>query len=383
MKRLLVVVAFLACSKSKEDARPVVDDKKPKDVEVAPPAPKKIDGPSVTPTKTESVAFVVPKDAKWWGEMNFSCYRAAMTLSGTKTPGEAFENLSPTVKPAMAAADIDLGRDMAAIGAFDCGDTPCIYVVGTLTQPEKMADVLQQLVPGIPHKTVAPGHYTMETKGLTGVRTIHIRVIPLQWTAVPAGDAWNKEAARATHAVFIGGVDGKNLDVDPLTRLADAQTALAHVKDAEGVLTEARSRCIVGRVGPTDFQPGYKLDRARFALAAPSGKSDALTQLLQSNRTIEMNVELVLEPAAKEADVKKWIAQGRAWMSQTVAPVRAQFAGNPMLDVFMDMIAVLGERGFKYELKDKSLKFTWRTDRVPKRDLEAIEKRFQELAGQP
>lgn len=383
MQRFLVVLAIVgACSKTKEKSwdKEHGGDKKPKEAEVAPP--QKIDGPSVTPIKSESVAFVVPKDAQWWGEMNFSCYRAVMSLSGTKTAGEAFEKLSPNVPGAMAAGGIDLGRDMAAIGAFDCGGTPCLYVVGTLAQPDKMGEVLQKLVPGIPHKMVVPGHYTMETQGMRGVRTIHVRVIPLQWTAKPTGDAWLAEAGRATHAVFIGGVDGKNLDVDPVTKLADPATALAHVKDAEGVLGDARGRCILGRVGANDFQPGYKLERARFALAAPSGKSDPVTEMLQSNRTVELVVELVLAPAPKEADVKKWIEQGRAWASQIAAPVKMQFAGNPMLDALLEMFALLGERGFKYELKDTSLKFSWRTDRVPRSELTALEKRFEALVAQ-
>jgi hypothetical protein len=314
--------------------------------------------------------------------MHFSCYRAAMSLTGTRTAGEAFEKLSPTVPSAMKVAGVDLGRDLAALGAFDCGDTPCLYAVAAIAQPEKMPELLATLLPGVPQKTVAPGHYTLDTKGMRGTRTIHVRVVPLQWTAMPGGDAWNTEAGKATHVVFIGGVDGKNVDVDPLTRLADAATAKANVEDAEAVLADKRGRCILGRVGATDFQPGYKLDRARFALAAPAaGKSDALMSMLQSNRTIELVVELFLTPAAKDADVKKWIAQGRAWMSRTAAPVRMQFAGNPMLDVFLDMAALLGDRGFKYELKDKSLRFTWRTDRVPRSELEAIEQRLQAAMG--
>ena len=376
---LLIAVVVAACSKKQDEPPP--PSKGSAKVE-APAAAKKIDGPSVTPVKTESVAFVVPKaDTSWWGELNFSCYRAAMSLTGTRTAGEAFEKLSPTVPSAMAAADIDLGRDLAAIGAFDCGDTPCLYVAATLTKPEKMAEVLAKLLPGVPQKTVANGHYTLDTKGLTGTRTIHVRVVPLQWTAKPGGDAWNTEAGRATHVVFIGGVDGKNLDVDPLTKLADAQAALANVKDAEGVVTDARGRCLLGRVGPTDFQPGFKLDRARFAMAAPSGKGDPLMALLESQRTLDLTVELVLSPAAKDADAKKWIAQGRAWMGNIAAPVRAQFAGNPMLDVYIDMLALLGERGFKYELKDKALRLSWRTDRVPRAELDALEKRFQAMMG--
>jgi len=375
---LVGLVVFAACKKANE-ARPVEKDKDKKE-EVAPP-PKKIDGPSVTPIKTESVAFVVPKaETAWWGEMNFSCYRALMSLSGTKTAGEAFERLSPAVPGAMAAGGIDIGRDLAAIGAFDCGGTPCIYAVAHLEQPEKMGEVVSRLMP-TPAKDMGKGHWVAETQGVNGPRSIHIRMVPIQWSAVPGGDDWNKEAAKATHVVFMVGVDGKNMDIDPLTKLADAQTALANVKDAEGTLADAHGRCILGRVGQQDFQPGFKLDRARFALAVPPGKNDPLMAMMGSQRTLELNVELVLSPAAKDADVKKWIQQARAWMSDIGAPLRAQFAGNPMLDVFADMASLLGERGFKYDLKDKSLRLSWRTDRVPRADLDALEKRFQEAGG--
>lgn len=372
---LIAVMALGACDKKREAPAPVPPVEKP----VVPP---KITGPSVTPVKTESVAFVVPKpDTKWWGESNMSCYRAAMSLTGTRTAGEAFEKLSPTVKDAMAIADVELGRDLAAIGGFDCGDTPCLYVAAAIAKPEKMAEVLKTLLPNMPQKTIADGHYTIDTPGSRGTRVIHIRVLPLSWTAKPTGDAWNTEAARATHVVFIGGVDGKNVDVDPLTKLADPETALASVKDAEAVVGDARGRCIVGRVGATDFQPGYKLDRARFALAAPSGQGDPLMGLLDSKRTLDFTVELELSPPAKEADVKKWIQQGRMWMGGLAAPIRGQFAGNPVLDVYFDMLALLGERGFAHELKGKSLRFTWRTDRVPRKDLDALEQRFQAVLG--
>lgn len=380
---LLIVLALAGACSKKREAPPAATGSGSAKAEAPAAAPiKKIDGPSVTPVQTRAVAFVVPRpDTKWWGELNFSCYRAAMSLSGTRTAGEAFENLSPTVPGAMAAGGIDLGRDLAALGGFDCGDTPCIYAVAALAHPEKMSEVLAKLLPQSPPKTVAPGHYTLETAGMTGPRTIHVRVVPLQWTTVPSGDPWNAEAARATHVVFIGGVDGKNMDVDPLTRLADAKAARASVEDAEAVLSDAKGRCIVGKVGATGFQPGFELDRARFALAAPSGKSDPLMAMLESQRTLELVVDLELTPAAKEADVKKWTAQGRAWMGNIAAPLRVQFAGNPMLDVYFDMLAVLGERGFKHELKDKTLRLSWRTDRVPRTDLDALEARFQALLG--
>ena len=188
------------------------------------------------------------------------------------------------------------------------------------------------------------------------------------------GDAEREAGARSTRVL-----GASTADVTSSRRYADAQTGLAHVKDAEAVVGDARGRCILGRVGATDFQPGFKLERARYALAAPAGKGDALMGLLSSQRTLDLTVELGLAPAPKEADVKKWIAQGRAWMSTIAAPIRAQFAGNPMLDVYVDMLALLGERGFAYEIAGTAVRFSWRTDRVPRAELDALEKRFAAL----
>lgn len=371
-----IALVLVACNKKPPE------DKQPPKPTATPITAERIEGPSVTPVQTKSIAFVVPKASKFWGEMNFACYRAAMSLTGTKTAGEAFEKLSPNVPAAMATADIDLGRDMAAIGGFECGGSPCLYVAARLTKPERMPDVLAKLVPAAQPKTVAPGHYTLDTPGSTGTRTIHVRVVPLQWKQKPSGDAWNTESGQATHVVFIGGVDGKNVDLDPLPLLADDATALAHVQDAEGVVADARGRCIIGRVGKAGFQPGFELERARFAMAAPPGKDDALMALLASQRTLELTVELTLTPAPKDANARAWIAQGKQWMSGIAAPMRAQFAGNPMLDAYIEMLALLGERGFKYEIADQALRFSWRTDRVPRGELDALEKRFGALLAQ-
>jgi len=348
--------------------------------EPAPPRPK-IDGPAVAPAITRSIAFVVPKDTSFWGELNFACYRAVMSLTGTRTAGEAFENLSPTVPAAMRAGGIDLGRDLAAIGGFDCGGSPCFYVAASLQQPEKMGEVLKTLLPGTPPQDHGKGHYSIDTQGTRGTRTIHVRVVPIRWPATLPSDPWSKQAAAATHVVFIGGVDGKNVDLDPLTALADPATALAHVKEAEAVLPDANGRCLLGLVGPRDFQPGYKLDRARFALAAPSGKGDPLMSMLGSQRTLDLEVELALTPAPRPADAARWIAAGRQWMSGIAAPMRAQFAGNPMLDVYFDMISLLGERGFRHDIAAQALRFSWRTDRVPGKDLAALEARFEAVMG--
>jgi len=349
------------------------------------PAKAKPDGPAITPVITNSVTFVVPKNASWWGEFQFACYRAVMSLTGKGSAGEAFEKISPTVPEAMKAGGIDLGRDLAGMGMFECGGSPCIYVAATLEHPEKMSAVLGKLLPGITPKTVAPGHYTLDTPSTvnpSGTRVIHVRVVPLDWSAVRVpDDAWSQQAARATHVVFIGGVDGKDSDVDPVTLLADAATGAANVKEAESVLGDTHNRCMAALVAAREFQPGFQLTRARFAMAAPAAtKPDAMMGMLESKKSLDVEVELVLAPPPTEAKAKEWIGMGKMFMANIGANVRGQFAGQgDVMDVYFDMLSLIGEKAFVHSVNDASLRLSWRTDRIPKSDLQTLESRLEGL----
>ena len=354
--------------------------------EVPPKVREKPEGLAIAPTISNSVTFVVPKAASWWGEFQFACYRAVMSLTGKGSAGDAFERISPTVPEAMRAGGIDLGRDLAGMGMFECGGSPCIYVAATLAHPERMKDVLDRLVPGSTATAVAPGHYTIGTPSTvnpSGTRTIHVRVVPLDWSAAKVpDDAWSKEAARATHVVFIGGVDGKDSDVDPTTLLADAQTAAANVKEAESVLgSETRNRCLAGLVGAREFQPGFQLSRARFAMAAPpADKPDAMMTLLESKKTLAIEVELALSPSPPPAKAKEWIDLGRTFMTNIGANIRGQFTDqDEAMDLYFDMLSLIGAKAFTHATKGSALRLSWRTDRIPASDLAALERRFDSL----
>ncbi|MBA3460433.1 MAG: hypothetical protein H0T46_10760 [Deltaproteobacteria bacterium] len=385
MRCLLVVASVLAVGACKSKDTGSAAGSAAGSATVKLPPAKKIDGPSVSPVLTTAVTFVVPKSAAWWGEMNFSCYRAVMGLTGTKTPGEAFEKLSPNVIPAMKAAGIDLGRDLAGVGAFECEGSPCMYVVGSIAQPEKMGEVLKILIPGSPPKELGNGHYQLETPGVRGPRTVHVRVVPIQWGAELPDDRWSQEQGKATHVVFLGGIDGKNVDLDPLASVADPVTALAKVKEAEAVVADPRGRCIVGAIGPRDFLPGFKLDKARFGVAAPEvDGDDALMKLMGSRRTLDVEVELTLTPAPKPAEVDAWITQGRMYLGGIGDSVRGQFAGQgDLMDIYFDMLSMIGTKAFRHELKANVLRFSWRTDRIPSSDLSALEKRLEAVMGAP
>jgi hypothetical protein len=239
-------------------------------------------------------------------------------------------------------------------------------------------------IPGITPREVAKGHFAFDAPGANGKRSIHIRTVPIQWADPLPADAWSAEMAKATHVLFISGISGGKKDVDPLTLLADASAGADRVKTVESVVGDAHGRCVVGTVGKNDFKPGFKLDHARFAMAAPPGKPDPITKLLGSNRTLDVEVELTLAPAPKEADVTRWIGEARRWIGDTVAPIKAQFAGGgPLVDAYIEMMSVVGERGFSHKLDGAALTLSWQTARVPQADINALDKKFSGLVGAP
>lgn len=390
MKRaLVVVVAALAACKGKSAPAPatgsaagaakLTETTKPSSsADMVDHAVTKVDGPAVAPVVTSSITFVVPKDATWWAEMAFPCYAAAINLQPGNSAATPFTQLSPTVEPAMSAAGIDLEHDIAAIGAWGTADEPSFYIALDFRQPDKLRAMLEALAPGAPLKEISKTHYVMTAPGAAGQREIHVQLYPIAWPAKVPGDRWSADLAKATHVLFLGGMFGKGTSMDPVAALADAASAAAKVKDAEGVLADAHGRCVTGFVAAHDFQPGYKLDKARFGFAAPEGKGDPLTNLLGSTRTLDLSVELTLSPAPTEQVVNTWIDQAKDFVSTSVAPVKAQFAGQgPAVDVLFDLAGVLGDKGFRHTLKDKTLTLSWRTDRIPQSDLTQYESRLE------
>ena len=357
---------------SASDGSGAASDLAPPDHPVA-----KINGPSITPTVTGSITFATPKDPKsTWFEVSFPCYRAAIELQPGNKASDAFTQVSPLIAPALAAADIDLDHDVAAIGGWSCGEGPCIYMALTLRHPEKISDMLKT-IPGIQPKKVADNHWSFDAPGEQGMREIHIRALPIQWGQPLPTDDWAKDQAKATHVLFISGLMGKG-DVEPLSVLADAKTAPALVKDAEGLLPDSHGRCAVGVVGPNDWKPGFKLDRARFAMAAPPGGGDALTKLIGSDRTLDVELEANLTPPPAEKDYNAWYAEAKDWISSTVDPIKMQFAGGgPMVDAYFDMMSLVASRGFDHQIKGKALTLSWRTNRIQQSDLSAIESELE------
>jgi hypothetical protein len=373
---LIGFAGFTGCKKS-DDKRPIG---KAGSAAMAPvdKAPVKIDGPSITPVITNSITFFVPKDAPWWGEMAFGCYAGAIRLQPGNSPSSTFTKISPAVEPALRTADVDLDKDLGAVGAWGCGEGACIYLALTLRSPDKLKDMLAQIVPGTQPKQLGKHHWTIEAPGAQGPRVIGVRAVPIQWPAKVPSDAWSTLSARATHVVFLTGMFDKTTQVDALSAIADAKTAAARVTDGESLVADSHGRCVVGFVGKREFQPGYTLERSRFMLAAPEGKGDPLTNMLGVNRSLDLEVELVLDPAPNEKTVQGWIAAARAYIANIGESVRGGFADQgPLVDAMYEMAGLLGRSGFRRTLKDKSLTLSFRTDRISKAELAAVESKME------
>lgn len=342
-------------------------------------------GPAVTPVVTRTLTFVVPKDDVTWMEWSFPCYAAAATMSSGGRAAAAIEGVSPFIPQAMAAAGVDLEQDLVAMGGFACGEVPCIYLAVRLREPARVKDALA-VIPGVEVADRGGGHYSFAAGGASGPREIHVRVLPVRWTGgkVPA-DPWTSWQTRATHVVFLGGLMAGGGDVDPLTAMLPAAEARAKVAATEGLVADPRGRCVVGTIGrQVDLKPGFTLERGRFAMAAPTGKADALTRLMGSQRSLDAEVELTLAPPPTDADVARWVAETRAWAAEIAGPVRQQYAAaGPAVDVVFDMIGALVDHGFRSQVKGSALSLSWRTDRVPADSLVELERRAQEVLGSP
>jgi|GEM_PF-2457865 len=337
-----------------------------------------VTGPAITPIVTSSITFVVPRSSETWAEVGYPCYAAGATMSSGADghPGAAFEKVSPLIAPAMAAAGIDLDTDLTAIGGFSCGSGPCLYVAARLATPGKLMDALK-VVPGATVSDHGSGHYSLETVNDSGPRTIHLRVVPVTWAGGTAPvDPWAAWQATTTHVIFITGLMSGMKDVDPMTMILAPTAALAKVQAVEGVIPDAHGRCAIGTVAPSsDFKPGFALAGGRFVMAAPQGAGDALTRLLGSTRSVDVELELALEPAPKSRDVDRWVAEGRAWVANIAAPMRAQFAGQgPLVEAVLAMFALIGDQGFTAAVKGSTVTLSWRTDRVPQAALEQVER---------
>ena len=84
-------------------------------------------------------------------------------------------------------------------------------------------------------------------------------------------DSWSARRREGAHIMFVTGMFGRG-DLDPLAVFADAQTAPAKVKEAEGVLADAAAAASPAR-RRARLQPGYKLSTRASLRRARGGGS--------------------------------------------------------------------------------------------------------------
>lgn len=364
----------------------------PKRVARAPATPSATgtsDGAGLAPIITGNITFVAPKAGASWFEVGFPCLRAGIGLEAGGTIAAAMYKASPFIEPAMKAAGIDPDRDIAALGYWELGDARAVYLAVTLREPAAIGAAMAG-IPTAKQKLLAPLHWSLTIRGDAGPRTVHVRVLPLNWGDSVPDDAWSHEAEAATHLIaisFAGSDAGAKAPADPLPALESGAAAEARIRYVEGLLVAPFGRCMIGTMGPGAFKPGFALTDGRFVFALPDGKNDPFTQMLGSNRTVDLGVEFSIEPAPAQADVDGWVAETEATLASTIAGVRAQFAGVPgagaYVDRYMELFGSLGKIGLKTTLAGKVLNVSWQSVRITAADADAFERKAETLEAAP
>jgi hypothetical protein len=373
-----------ACSK-KDDAKSAsatgdeaaTDDSK---AEAAAPRPAPIDGPNLLPVTTKGgVSVAIPKSG-WWFVASMKCYRAATDGGTGPSAMDMLSMQNPSLPATLAKMGIDPERDIVSLGAYDCGDEPCMYAALELRDPSKIKGALDGTNPGGPgspaaFEQISDDHQVVKFKVPdTGAdRHLHLHTVPVDWSAADAPtDEWAKDSRRATHALILYGVEPTTPAIDPLGILADAATARTRLAEVEGISSDPRDRCIAGSVSTgEEIKPGTVLTNARFVLnAPPRPSSDVAASALGSSRSVIVEVVLELDPAPTKAKVEQWIAEARAAVREMVGPMVPMMAGQLGQDVVNAFGAII-EAGFEWKIDGNKLLLSMSSRNVTDAELRA------------
>ena len=334
----------------------------------------------LTPVVTNSITFVTPKPDVTWIEFAFPCYRAAIELqSGASVTAPPYR-ASPVIEPLLAAAGIDLERgDVAALGGWDCGGAACFHLAARLVKPEKLGELAARIAPEV--RQPEPLHWVFEAPGASLKREVHLRAVPIHWGGDVPQDAWAIAMANATHVVFPT-VLFEATAIDPLDWLVVGEESTARVVNAEGVLADSHGRCLVGTAGSGAFKPGFELESARFALGTQVAKGDQLARLLGSSKSLDGEFELLLSAPASEAQVQRWIEEGRDFGDDVASRARAQLVGSgEAVEAVFATVGLIASEGFQHRLDGKRLRLSWRTDRIGQAELQPLKAKLQLVVG--
>jgi hypothetical protein len=286
---------------------------------------------------------------------------------------------NPWLPGAMADGDVDVKRDVVSAGAFACGNEACMFAAVELRDPAKATKILAAY-PGdgstpTNFKQIDPMHAIAHLTGAKGPRTVHLRVVPIDWSGVTTlpDDAWGKDVRRATHAIIFYGVDDGAPEPDPIAALDGGAAGAARVAEAESLASDAHGRCVAGALAPdSEVEPGTKITAAKFVLVAPPhGAKDTAAAAFGSSRTIDNEVVLDFAPAPSEAKVRAWIDTVGAAVWAQVGPLLPQLAATmgPQGEKLIGPMKELAKAGFDHELDGQHLRLSWSTANITPTEL--------------
>jgi len=331
-----------------------------------PPPPAKAG--TIKPIATDHTLAIAVGKTPTWVEGDFACYQAGIGFDPNAHTIDTFAQIKPDLPAALGAAHFDLEHDLLAIGGMSCPSDMCIYAAVKLSGNDQGKQLLDGLMPG-QIEQVADGHYVAKIQGPTGPRAIHIQLIPLDWAGVDVPDDSRAQRLRtATHVMFVSAAPADKPVPDPFTLLAAPDEATTRLEKLEALASDPRGRCVVGEIAKSaGFQPGYDLEGARFVvLNPPRTDDDELAKIMSAQHGLDVEVALDLSKAPTRAEVDGWVAQARTWFDGVVAQTPAPPQLATMLRVFV-------ESAFSYKIDDHRVVMSWKTDRIPRAQLEAID----------
>jgi hypothetical protein len=280
------------------------------------------------------VSFMVPKRG-WWVNFNTVCLREMERASPSGvTALQMAEASMPQLFAALRAQDVELRDDLQAMGAYRCGDEVCMYGVLRLPHPDRLHEVLNGIPGFTAKKKIDAAHYVVTTALPTGgERRVHLRWVPLDWSAVSAASTKASLAdaqRKATHLVLLYGVNPGQPEPDPFADLASPVDAAAKVAAVEKLAAPPTDRCLVGEAGELDERglSDMRLRGAQFVVAAPPrGDRDAAARALGYDRSLDIEVVLTVEGKPTQADAARWVEAGKLWVSSSLGPATSMLEG--------------------------------------------------------
>jgi hypothetical protein len=323
---------------------------------------------TIKPIATDHTLAIAVAKTPTWVEGDFACYQAGIGFDPTAHAMDTFAQIKPDLPAALGAAHFDLEHDLLAIGGMSCPSDLCIYAAVKLSGVDQGKQLVEHLLPG-PLEKVDDSHFVAKIQGPTGPRAIHVHLVPLDWDGVDVpDDARARRLRTATHVLFLSAAAADQAAPDPFSLLAPAADATTRLHALEALAADPRGRCAIGEIARSaDFRPGYDLEGARFVvLNPPKTDDDEVAKMMSAQHGLDVEIALDLSKAPSKAEVDGWVAQARSWFDGVVAQTPAPPQIASMLRLFL-------ESAFTYKIDDHRVLLSWKTSRIPRSQLEAMD----------